>query len=248
MDVIRALIVTFCLLAPFQTRAQGQTAPDSGAAAAASHSDMHAPLTFTLRSGVAEGRMVYIGAGGDIEGKVNPTLTVHEGETVQVTLINGEGAEHDVVVDQYAARTQHVVGKGASSAMSFMADKTGEFWYFCSLPGHRQAGMEGRIQVVPGPRAATSATAPDIVRDPGDLPPPIQARPPQIVRIDLNTVELKGQLDGKTTYTYWTFNGKVPGPFIRVRVGDTLEVHLKNDQNSLMMHSVDFHAATGPGG
>ena len=107
-----------------------------------------------------------MGAGGDIEGEVNPTLTVHEGETVQVTLINGEGAEHDIVVDQYAARTQHVVGKGASSAMSFVADKTGEFWYFCSLPGHRQAGMEGRIQVVPGRRAATSATAPDIVRDP----------------------------------------------------------------------------------
>ena len=247
MNVARALIATFCLLLTFQTRAQGQTAPDSGATLAASHSDMHAPVTFTLRSGVAEGRMVYIGAGGDIEGKVNPTLTVHEGETVQVTLINGEGAEHDIVVDQYAARTQHVVGKGASSAMSFMADKTGEFWYYCSLPGHRQAGMEGRIQVVPGPRAATSATAPDIVRDPADLPLPIQARPPQIVRVDLNTVELKGQLDGKTTYTYWTFNGKVPGPFIRVRVGDTLEVHLKNDQNSVMIHSADFHAATGPG-
>jgi nitrite reductase (NO-forming) len=55
-------------------------------------------------------------------------------------------------------------------------------------------------------------------------------------------------LDGKTTYTYWTFNGKVPGPLIRVRVGDTLEVHLKNDQSSVMIHSVDFHAATGPGG
>ena len=61
-------------------------------------------------------------------------------------------------------------------------------------------------------------------------------------------VELKGQLDGKTTYIYWTFNGKVPGPLIRVRVGDTLEVHLNNDQNSVMIYSVDFHAATGPGG
>ena len=47
---------------------------------------------------------------------------------------------------------------------------------------------------------------------------------------------------------FWTFNGKVPGPFIRVRVGDTLEVHLTNDPNSIMIHSVDFHAAIGPGG
>jgi nitrite reductase (NO-forming) len=31
-------------------------------------------------------------------------------------------------------------------------------------------------------------------------------------------------------------------------VGDTVEVHLKNLMNSTMSHSVDFHAATGPGG
>jgi nitrite reductase (NO-forming) len=90
--------------------------------------------------------------------------------------------------------------------------------------------------------------APEIVRDPTDLPAPIRARPPQTVRVDLETVELKGQLDDKITYNFWTFNGKVPGPFVRVRVGDMVEVHLKNDEASLMYHSVDFHAATGPGG
>jgi nitrite reductase (NO-forming) len=201
-----------------------------------------------LRSGIAEGRMVYLGVGGDIDGKVNPTLTVHEGEVVQINLINGEGAEHDVVVDQYAARSDRVLGKGASSTLSFTADRTGDFTYFCSVPGHREAGMEGRMQVTPGARPAVAAIAPDIVRDPTDLSGPIRARPPQIVRVDLDTVELKGQLDSKTTYNFWTFNGKVPGPFIRARVGDTLEVHLKNDANSIMIHSVDFHAAIGPGG
>ena len=49
-------------------------------------------------------------------------------------------------------------------------------------------------------------------------------------------------------YHYWTFNGKVPGPFVRVRVGDTVEVKLTNAQDSMMMHNVDFHAVTGPGG
>ena len=108
--------------------------------------------------------------------------------------------------------------------------------------------MEGRIQVAPGARATVATIAPEIVRDPTDLPPPIRARPPQVVRVDLETVELKGQLDDKITYNFWTFNGKVPGPFVRVRVGDTVEVRLKNDEASLMYHSVDFHAATGPGG
>jgi nitrite reductase (NO-forming) len=224
------------------------SAADSGPSASAMPMSSHAPVIFTLRTGIAEGRMVYIGVGGDIDRQVNPTLMIHEGETVQINLINGEGAQHDVVIDQYAARSAIVNGKNASSTFSFVATKVGEFDYYCSIPGHRQAGMQGLIQIMPGSRAEMESTAADITRDPADLPPPIGTRQPQTVRVDLETVELKGQLDDKTTYTYWTFNGKVPGPFVRVRVGDTVEVHLKNPEDSLMIHSVDFHGATGPGG
>ena len=228
-------VVAQSVSAPQPNQAQTPVAPQTSAsppAAAMAHGDMHAPTIFTLRSGIAQGRMVYIGVGGDIDGKVNPTLTVHEAETVQINLINGEGAQHDVVVDQYAARTNLVFGIGASSTLSFTADKAGEFVYYCSVPGHREAGMEGRIQVSPGARAAVATIAPEIVRDPTDLPPPIRARPPQVVRVDLQTVELKGQLDDKITYDFWTFNGKVPGPFVRVRVGDTVEVHLTNPRTA----------------
>jgi nitrite reductase (NO-forming) len=228
--------------------APAPAAPNRNASGGMQGSDPHSPRIFTLRSGIAEGRMVYLGVGGDINGKVNPQLIVHEGELVQINLINGEGAEHDVVIDQYASRSDRVVVKGGSSTFSFMADRVGEFAYYCSVPGHRAAGMEGRVQVLPGARAAAAAQAADVTRDPIDLPPPIQARPPQTVRVDLETVELKGQLDDGTTYTYWTFNNTVPGPMVRVRVGDTVEVHLKNNAESVMTHSVDFHGATGPGG
>jgi nitrite reductase (NO-forming) len=51
-----------------------------------------------------------------------------------------------------------------------------------------------------------------------------------------------------TSYRYWTFNGQVPGPFVRVRVGDIVEVSLHNHEDSWMQHNVDFHAVTGPGG
>ncbi len=88
----------------------------------------------------------------------------------------------------------------------------------------------------------------DIVRAPTDLPPPLAQRGPEHVRIDMNTIEVTGQLDDGTSYHYWTFDGKVPGPFVRVRVGDTVEVHLKNADDSALMHNVDFHAVTGPGG
>jgi nitrite reductase (NO-forming) len=87
----------------------------------------------------------------------------------------------------------------------------------------------------------------DIVRDPSDLPPPLAKRGPESIRIDMKTIEVTGQLDHGTTYRYWTFDGKVPGPFVRVRVGGTVEVHLKNADDSALMHNVEFHAVTGPG-
>lgn len=88
----------------------------------------------------------------------------------------------------------------------------------------------------------------DVVRDPTDLPPPITRKAPEHVLVELETIEVNGQLNEGATFHYWTFNGKVPGPFVRARVGDTVEVRLKNADDSAMMHNVDFHAVTGPGG
>jgi len=172
---------------PPQAPAQQPTPPMDGAQP---HGASHVPVVFTLRTGIANGRMVYIGLGGEIAGKVNPTLKVHQGETVQINLINGEGAEHDIVFDQFAARSDRVVGKGASSILSFTADRPGDSIYYCSVPGHREAGMEGRIEVLPGERAGAVAAANDVVRDPTDLPGPIHARGPKVVRVDLEAVEL----------------------------------------------------------
>ena len=95
-----------------------------------------------------------------------------------------------------------------------------------------------------------SAQPVNIVRDPMDLPPSVGNRQAATVKIALSSEEVVGALDPTTgtTYRYWTFNGKVPGPMIRVRQGDTVEVTLRNDASSRMVHSVDFHAALGPGG
>jgi nitrite reductase (NO-forming) len=202
---------------------------------------------YTLRSGIADGRMTYIGQGGAIDGKVNPVLTAVEGQVVQLTLINGEGAEHDIVFPDQNTTSPRVTGKGASTTIAFRADKSGDFVYFCSVPGHRQAGMQGQFLVTPRPPPQTVVEA-DISREATDVPPPIGKRDPQTVRVDLLSVELEGRLAEGTTFGYWTFNGKVPGPLIRVMVGDTIDIHLKNSADSSMIHSVDFHAATGPGG
>ncbi len=233
---------------PAAARAPASAAP-SPASPAQSASSYIPGLRYTLRTGIAEGRMVFIGVGGAIDGQVNPVLSAAEGQGVQITLINGEGAEHDIVfADQEAtARSAHITGKGASTNIAFRAGKAGDYIYFCSLPGHQLAGMQGQFLVTPQPPVQTLVEA-DISKIATDLPPPIGKRSPQTIRVDLTTVELEGRLAEGTTFGYWTFNGKVPGPFLRVRVGDTVDVRLKNSSDSAMVHSVDFHAATGPGG
>jgi nitrite reductase (NO-forming) len=99
------------------------------------------------------------------------------------------------------------------------------------------------------PEQGSELPAVDIVRDPADLPGPVGDRPPQLVRVTLTAQELEGKLDPApaTTYEYWTFGGKVPGPMIRVRQGDTVELTLKNDGHRVA-HSIDLHAVLGPGG
>jgi nitrite reductase (NO-forming) len=49
-------------------------------------------------------------------------------------------------------------------------------------------------------------------------------------------------------YTFWTFGGKVPGKFIRVREGDLVEFHLDNHPDNKMPHNIDLHAVNGQGG
>jgi nitrite reductase (NO-forming) len=81
--------------------------------------------------------------------------------------------------------------------------------------------------------------------DPNAVPKPVGDRAPMLVKYAIETVELDGRLDDGTTFTYWTFAKKVPGPMLRVREGDTVEVALTNNKGSKAVHSIDLHAATG---
>lgn len=204
-------------------------------------------VTFTLRTDIADGKLVFVGESGAIKGKVNPQLNVAEGAVVQINLINGDGAQHDIKVGEFGAQSNKLNDKGSSTAIVFRANKKGEFTYICTIPGHVQAGMIGKI-VVGGGAAKPVSKAAEISANPMDVGQPVGKRGPQKLTVNLDTTEVVGQLMDGTTYKYWTFNNKVPGPFIRVRVGDTVTVNMANAKDSQMIHSVDFHAVTGPGG
>ncbi|MBL8049909.1 MAG: nitrite reductase, copper-containing [Anaerolineales bacterium] len=226
-------------------------------------------VEYTLDGRFVNGKMVYIGVGGDINGQVNPDLTANPGDLVKIHLTSSEGVLHNLYVDEFNAKSEDV-STAEGITIEFIAGEEGTFMYYCAVPGHRQLGMEGKLIVGSGVSSQQSSTgssqftsqqiapveaagpadpnAVDIVRDPTDIPAPIGDRAPEHVVINLEAVELVGKLADGTTYKYWTFNGKVPGPFLRIRVGDTVELHLKNLPDSMMAHSIDLHAVTGPGG
>ena len=80
------------------------------------------------------------------------------------------------------------------------------------------------------------------------VPKPLTYTSPKKVMVELEVIEKVMKISDKTEYTFWTFGGKVPGKFIRVRQGDLVDFTLINMPDSKLSHNIDLHAVTGPGG
>lgn len=81
-----------------------------------------------------------------------------------------------------------------------------------------------------------------------NVPPPITREHPVRLRVDMEAYPRVMPIDELNKFEFWTFNGAVPGPMIRARVGDVMELSFTNRDESGMQHNLDFHAVTGPGG
>jgi nitrite reductase (NO-forming) len=251
-----AVIVGSALAGPFVPAAQAAQATAS----------KEVVRKFNMSTGVVDGKMVFL----DEQGKPNPTLRADVGDVVDITIRSGEGAEHDIVFPDLKAHSKHFNASSGAVRLRFKVAQGGKFIYYCTIAGHRQVGMEGVLEVAGSSLAApvASATKPvaakvaataaapgavkgaakdavSIALDPTAVPKAIGARQPQFVKYRIETVELDGKLDDGTTFTYWTFDKKVPGPMLRVKKGDTVEVTLANAASSKMVHSIDLHAVTG---
>ena len=87
-----------------------------------------------------------------------------------------------------------------------------------------------------------------VLTSPPHVPPATGRKAPAKVIVELEVREVEMEISEGVKYTFWTFGGTVPGSFIRVRQGDTVEFHLKNHPDSKMPHNIDLHGVTGPGG
>lgn len=194
----------------------------------------------------------------------NPTrIKVKEGQAVTFTLDNSQGAiEHDFVIKELGV---HLAAKaGQVTSQNLICKHPGEYDYKCSLPGHQDSGMSGKLTVEPSDLTAPSISLDDDMHAGAikilDLPKGISRLPapkgapslirtkPELVKVKLEAIPVTALLTEKVGYKYWTFNGTVPGPMIRLRQGDTVELTLKNSPFSPVTHSIDSHGITGPGG
>lgn len=269
--ITMAILPISIRIIPNASVAQEATATTAGMDMTMSMNTVHQEpqvVEYTLRTVMGQTpAMAFIGVGGEIDGQINPTLTANVGDTVRITVINGDPVLHDLKIDEFNVFTGELTERDQQIVVEFMPDRPGEFVYYCNQPGHRQIGMFGTLLVTgemsannvsnaaPSLEVAIAATvapaaadAVSVVRNPADLPAPVGDREASNLRLDLRAIEVSGILADGTTFRYFTFDGKLPGPMIRVRVGDTVELHILNDTSSQMAHSIDLHAVTGPGG
>jgi nitrite reductase (NO-forming) len=212
------------------------------------------------------------------EFKFSPaTMQLPAGKKVSITLHNTGTVEHDINVDALGVKL--LAGAGKTTAGEFTLDKPGTYDFYCSVPGHKDAGMRGTLSVVgdavtalqPGPAAQSAYPVSPAVQAQGmaaaqatpaprpvpegtqalpapQIAPPIERAQPTTVKVELESRKVTGLMNDGVGYDYWTFNGTVPGPMIRVRQGDMVELTLKNAADSGLTHSIDLHAVLGPGG
>ena len=173
--------------------------------------------------------------------------------TYDVTFSNTGAMLHDVT---FADGTT-LSAAGGETATGTVTVPEGGLAFICSIPGHGDAGMKGEISVG-GDAAMAAMHAPDASASSASAPgapvaDPAAARyerfdpvapavlPGTTHDIDLPIIEKDITVADGFVVHAWTFGGTVPGPTIRVHLGDTVNVHLTNKGE--MTHSIDFHAS-----
>ena len=176
------------------------------------------------------------------------SLTVPAPGTYDVSFHNTGSTLHDLT---FTDGTRISADAGATATGKVTVPAAG-LTFLCSVPGHADAGMKGAVTVSgasasAAPVAGQSTTAAVPVADPTAPAYSLRdATAPAMLAgthhdIDLTIIDKDITVAEGFVVHAWTFGGQVPGPTIRVHLGDTVRVHLTNQAQ--MSHSIDFHAS-----
>jgi putative membrane-bound dehydrogenase-like protein len=82
------------------------------------------------------------------DGTRNPTLKANKGDVVKITITNAEIMTHDISMEKLGIKSTTLLEKGSSTNITFTAVESDT--YFCTVPGHRAAGMVGSFEIIEG--------------------------------------------------------------------------------------------------
>ena len=74
------------------------------------------------------------------------SITLTKGEKVKIVFTNAGKAPHDLTIEGLGIKTK-VIGSGQTDSIEFVAPASGTYTFYCSIPGHREAGMKGSIEI-----------------------------------------------------------------------------------------------------
>ncbi len=72
-------------------------------------------------------------------------MVVKKGDKVKIVITNTAGA-HDFVIDAYGIKRDTPLNE--ATVIEFVADKVGDFEYYCSKYNHRSIGQTGTLRVI----------------------------------------------------------------------------------------------------
>lgn len=219
---------------------EGDPAVDGGTAASATGGAAGAPQTVEVEL-------------GDLY--VEPSsIEVPAGTELTLEITNAGQMSHDLKLD--GTTGSGMLDPGATETVELgVIDAPAQAW--CTVPGHKEAGMVLDIQVTGAQPAGASAAIQgdpgeegsatiDFEAEPGDgwsaYDPTLKPAPGGVEHeITMHAVETEMEVAPGVTQTVWTFDGTVPGTILRGKVGDLFTIEIVNDGG--IDHSIDFHAS-----
>lgn len=196
---------------------------------------------------------------------------VAEAGAVNLAVTNAGSQQHDLVVEELGTQTRLLNG-GDSDDLALDSLGAGSYTLFCSVPGHRESGMEAELIVSTEPPTGEAAAGGSHNGHGADGEYDAEAMDAKMIESMLAfpaETEGKGNqilepeilADGTKKFVLeasvidwevapgefveaWAYNGQVPGPQIIVDVGDKVQVELTN--NTPLGTDIHFHGIPTP--
>lgn len=214
-------------------------------------------------------------ASSDVDGPTEVAVEIDEmdvrpgsfelapGGAVEVT--NVGAIPHDLVVEGHEDVGTPMLDSGEVYTFDTVDLAPGDYTVYCTVAGHREAGMEGTLTVLgdvdahgatgghgdhPGADLVAASDDGSLSFDPNVAPPDgFEARDPRLPpapdqdvhEIEIRATQIEGEVAPGVVQELWTFDDLVPGPTLRGKVGDLFRITFVNDGE--MGHSIDFHAS-----